>query len=86
MSSLDILVDPGAPRNAGGRIVDANMENIVTGITLIMSERAYLVVIGKSLLNEPCFCGIYEPNDRKDLADKIIQLSKELRYEKRDEN
>ena len=78
-SISDVLVDTDViGNNAGAGIGITNMEAMVCGVPILLSEREYMKNIGKSLCDESWYCGIvYEPGDPKDLGEKILTLLKD---------
>jgi L-malate glycosyltransferase len=73
--NADVLVDTVIVGNAGGGIGLLNMEAMSCGIPLLCAERGYLKKAGKSLQDEPWYCSlVYDGENPKDLADKLIQL------------
>jgi glycosyltransferase involved in cell wall biosynthesis len=74
--NTDILVDTDIiGNNAGAGIGVTNMEAMVCGVPILLSEREYLRNVGKSLRDESWYCSlIYEPGDSKDLSNKILEL------------
>ena len=82
-ASSDVLVKPYSAEKAGGGIGVATMEAMACGTPLIIPEKAYLIKQGKSLNDEPWFCGLtYEYKNPKDLGNKIIQLIKNGKIKK----
>ena len=79
LSLSDILVDTDIPGdNAGAGIGLLNMEAMVCGVPILLSERGYMKKIGKSLCDESWYCGIvYEPGNSNDLGEKILKLLKD---------
>jgi L-malate glycosyltransferase len=71
----DVLVDTILVEKAGGGIGLLNMEAMSCGIPLLLAEREYLKKSGKSLQDESWYCSlVYDGENPKDLADKLIQL------------
>lgn len=79
LTEADIIVDTDiVGTNAGAGIGVTNMEAMVCGVPILLSEREYMKNIGKSLCDESWSCGIvYEPGDPKDLGEKILTLLKD---------
>lgn len=75
-NNTDILVDTDIiGNNSGAGIGVTNMEAMVCGVPILLSEREYLRNVGKSLLDESWYCSlIYQPGDSKDLSKKILEL------------
>ena len=78
-SISDVLVDTDVVGdNAGAGIGVTNMEAMVCGIPILLSEREYLRNAGKSLRDESWYCSlVYEPEDSNDLGRKILTLLKD---------
>jgi L-malate glycosyltransferase len=76
LSTADLLVDTDiVGNNSGAGIGVTNLEAMICGVPILLSEREYLRNIGGSLLNESWYCSlIYEPGDSIDLSKKILQL------------
>lgn len=74
--NTDILVDTDIiGNNSGVGIGVTNMEAMICGVPILLSEREYLRNVGKSLRDESWYCSlIYEPGDSKDLSKKILEL------------
>jgi L-malate glycosyltransferase len=74
--NTDILVDTDIiGNNAGAGIGVINLEAMICGVPILLSEREYLKNRGKSLLNESWYCSlIYEPGDSIDLCKKILEI------------
>jgi glycosyltransferase involved in cell wall biosynthesis len=79
LAGADILVDTDIiGNNAGAGIGVTNMEAMVCGIPILLSEREYLRNVGKSLRDESWYCSlIYEPGDSNDLSKKLLILLKD---------
>jgi len=74
--NTDILVDTDiVGNNAGAGIGVINLEAMICGVPILLSEREYLKNRGKSLRNESWYCSlIYQPGDSRDLSKKILEL------------
>ncbi|MCU0850994.1 MAG: glycosyltransferase family 4 protein [Candidatus Thermoplasmatota archaeon] len=74
--NTDILVDTDiVGNNAGAGIGVINLEAMICGVPILLSEREYLKNRGKSLRNESWYCSlIYQPGDSIDLSKKILEL------------
>jgi len=82
-ASSDVLVKPYSAEKSGGGVGVATMEAMACGTPLLIPEKAYLVKQGKSLNDEPWFCGVtYEYKNPKDLGQKIIQILKDEKMRK----
>ena len=79
LAGADILVDTDIiGNNAGAGIGVTNMEAMVCGVPILLSEREYLRNVGKSLRDESWYCSIvYEPGDSNDLSKKLLILLKD---------
>lgn len=74
--NADILVDTDiVGNNAGAGIGVINLEAMICGVPILLSEREYLKGRGISLRDESWYCSlIYEPGDSIDLSKKILEL------------